>query len=286
MRFVAWERDGIHGLAVSRGSAFVELKNLDLMTILRAGPAGLAQARTLSETAPVLELNGLQYLPPLSAPAKIVCVGMNYQDHAAENNLKAQTHPTFFLRVASSLIGHQQPLIRPSVSEQLDYEGELAAIIGKPGRHIPLDRALEHVAGYAVFNEASIRDYQLSRGQQWTLGKNFDGTGAFGPYFVTADELPPGARGLRLETRLNGVTVQSTNTDQMIFDVATLITKLSEAMTLEVGDVIVTGTPAGIGLFREPKLWMKAGDVCEVEIERVGTLRNPVSDETLTHRFN
>jgi 2-keto-4-pentenoate hydratase/2-oxohepta-3-ene-1,7-dioic acid hydratase in catechol pathway len=177
------------------------------------------------------------------------------------------------------LIAHGAPLIRPIVSEQLDFEGELAAIIGKPGRHIPVDQALDHIAGYAPFNEASIRDYQIARGQQWTLGKNFDGTGAFGPEFVTADELPPGAKGLHLETRLNGTVVQSANTDDLIFDIATLVSRLSEAVRLETGDVIVTGTPAGIGLFRKPQLWMKPGDVCEVEIERVGLLRNPVADE-------
>jgi 2-keto-4-pentenoate hydratase/2-oxohepta-3-ene-1,7-dioic acid hydratase in catechol pathway len=263
-----------------RGSELVELKGLDLMSVLSAGQDGLDRARSLSAHGAPVDLTGLEYLPPLSNPPKIVCVGMNYQDHAAENKIAVQAHPTFFLRVAKSLIGHEQPIIRPFVSEQLDYEGELAAIIGLPGRHIPIARALDHVAGYAVFNEASIRDYQVGHGQQWTLGKNFDGTGAFGPSFVTADELPPGGKGLRLETRLNGVVVQSANTQQMIFDVATLISALSEAVTLEVGDVIVTGTPAGIGFFREPKLWMKAGDVCEVEIEGVGMLRNPIRDET------
>jgi acylpyruvate hydrolase len=279
MRFVSWRRNGTKGLGMWRGSELVALEGLDLMSVLSAGQDGLDRARSLSANGAPLDLTGLEYLPPLSNPPKIVCVGMNYQDHAAENKLAAQAHPTFFLRVAKSLIGHEQPIIRPFVSEQLDYEGELAAIIGRPGRHIPIDRALHHVAGYAVFNEASIRDYQVGHGQQWTLGKNFDGTGAFGPSFVTADELPSGGKGLRLETRLNGVVVQSANTRQMIFDVATLISALSEAVTLEVGDVIVTGTPAGIGFFREPKLWMKAGDVCEVEIEGVGTLRNPVRDE-------
>ncbi len=279
MRFVSWKRNGIGGLGAWRGSELVELKSLDLMSILRFNRKELDEVRTLSEDAPALDLAGLQYLPPISNPPKIFCVGMNYQDHAAENKLPPQAHPTFFVRVASSLIGHEQPIVRPLVSEQLDYEGELAAIIGTSGRHIRREMALDHVAGYTVFNESSIRDYQLSRGQQWTLGKNFDGTGAFGPTFVTADELPRGAKGLRLETRLNGTPVQSANTDQMIFDVATLISRLSEAVTLEVGDVIVTGTPAGIGLFREPQLWMKPGDVCEVEIENIGTLRNPVVDE-------
>ena len=164
------------------------------------------------------------------------------------------------------------------VSDQLDYEGELAAIIGKPGRHIPKERALEHVAGYSIFNDASIRDYQM-RGQQWTLGKNFDGTGPFGPELVTADELPPGARGLKLTTRLNGATMQSSNTDELIFDVATLIARLSEALTLETGDVIVTGTPGGIGFFRKPPVYMKQGDICEIEIEAIGILRNRIEDE-------
>jgi 2-keto-4-pentenoate hydratase/2-oxohepta-3-ene-1,7-dioic acid hydratase in catechol pathway len=203
---------------------------------------------------------------------------MNYQDHADENKLKPQTHPTFFARFTSSLLGHQQPILRPTVSDTLDFEGELAAVIGKPGRHIPVEKALDHVAGYSIFNDASVREYQ-SRGQQWTLGKNFDNTGAFGPEFVTADELPRGAAGLKLATRLNGATVQSANTSELIFDVATLISRLSEVTTLETGDVIVTGTPAGIGFFRDPKLYMKPGDVCEVEIEGLGTLRNPIQDE-------
>jgi 2-keto-4-pentenoate hydratase/2-oxohepta-3-ene-1,7-dioic acid hydratase in catechol pathway len=266
-------------LAARRGAELVNLEGLDLLSVLRAGKPGLQQAAARAAKGPALDLAGLQYLPPLANPSKIVCVGMNYQDHADENKLAKQAHPTFFLRVSSSLIGHQQPLIRPFVSEQLDYEGELAAVIGTPGRHIPVEQALDHVAGYAVFNEASIRDYQIGRGQQWTLGKNFDGTGAFGPDFVTADELPPGAKGLHLETRLNGAVMQSANTNDLIFDVATLVSRLSEAMTLQTGDILVTGTPAGIGLFRKPQVWMKAGDVCEVEIEKVGLLRNPVEDE-------
>jgi 2-keto-4-pentenoate hydratase/2-oxohepta-3-ene-1,7-dioic acid hydratase in catechol pathway len=279
MRFVSWKKGSAHGLAARRGADLVNLEGLDLLTILRAGKEGLAQAAAAAEKAPLLDTSGLEYLPPLANPGKIVCVGMNYQDHADENKLAKQAHPTFFIRLASSLIAHGAPLIRPIVSEQLDFEGELAAIIGKPGRHIPVDQALDHIAGYAPFNEASIRDYQIARGQQWTLGKNFDGTGAFGPEFVTADELPSGAKGLHLETRLNGTVVQSANTDDLIFDIATLVSRLSEAVRLETGDVIVTGTPAGIGLFRKPQLWMKPGDVCEVEIERVGLLRNPVADE-------
>jgi acylpyruvate hydrolase len=278
MRLVSWQKNGTRGLAARRGSRLVNLAGLDLMGVLHAGQAGIDRARALSETGPVLDEQALTYLPPLTAPPKIICVGINYWDHARENKLESPAHPTFFARFASSLIGHEQPIIRPTVSEQLDFEGELAVIIGKPGRHIGAEKALEHVAGYAVFNDASVRDYQM-RGQQWTLGKNFDGTGAFGPDFVTADEVPPGGKGLRLTTRLNGATVQSSNTDELIFDVAALISRLSEALTLETGDVIVTGTPGGIGFFRTPKLFMKQGDVCEIEIEGVGTLRNRIQDE-------
>ena len=278
MRFVSWQKNGTRGLAARRGSELVNLEGPDLMSVLRAGRPGLERAAALARTGKALDPAGLEYLPPLTNPPKIVCVGMNYQDHADENKLKPQTHPSFFARFTSTLVGHERPILRPKVSDTLDFEGELAAIIGQPGRHIAVEQALDHVAGYSNFNEASVREYQ-SRGQQWTLGKNFDSTGAFGPELVTADELPPGAKGLRLTTRLNGATVQSANTADLIFDVATLVSRLSEAMTLETGDVIVTGTPAGIGFFRNPKLYMKPGDVCEVEIERVGVLRNPIRDE-------
>jgi len=180
-----------------------------------------------------------------------------------------------FARFASSLIGHGADMIVPRVSRDLDYEGELAAIIGVGGRDILEADALAHVAGYAIFNDGSIRDFQ-HKTPQWTVGKNFDGTGAFGPEFVTADELPPGAKGLMLQTRLNGKVVQRASTDEMIFSVANLVCILSEAMTLEPGDVIVTGTPAGIGAARKPPLYMRDGDVCEVEIEKLGILENPV----------
>ena len=164
------------------------------------------------------------------------------------------------------------------MSGAFDYEGELAAVIGTGGRNIPKTRALNHVIGYAIFNDASVRDYQFKT-SQWTVGKNFDGTGSFGPALVTADELPAGCKGLKLVTRLNGEVVQSAMIDEMVFDVATQISLISEAITLSPGDVFATGTPAGVGLSREPRLWMKAGDLCEVEIDRLGILRNPVVDE-------
>lgn len=261
-----------------RGKDLVKLEGFDMLGLLRAGKEGLERAAAQAASAPVLDPAGLEYLPPLADPPKIVCVGMNYQDHADENKLPPQDYPTFFVRFTQSLLGHEQPMLRPKISDTLDFEGELAVVIGKPGRYISKENALDHVWGYALFNDGSVREFQ-GRGKQWTLGKNFDRTGGFGPELITADELPPGGKGLHLETRLNGKVVQSANTSDLIFDIPTLISRLSEATSLEVGDVIVTGTPAGIGFFRKPPLYMKPGDVCEVEIEKLGILRNPIADE-------
>lgn len=216
-------------------------------------------------------------LPPLSNPEKIVCIGLNYKDHSAESGFKQPEYPTVFGRFNSSLIAHGAPILRPAFSEQLDYEGELAAIIGKTARDAAEEDALDHIAGYSVFNDGSIRDYQF-KAPQWTPGKNFDDTGAFGPDFVTADDLPPGCEGLRLQTRLNGQVVQDASISDMVFPVAKLVAILSQFMTLKPGDVIVTGTPSGVGLARKPPLFMKHGDTVEVEIDRVGLLRNPVRD--------
>lgn len=261
-----------------RGKDLVKIEGFDMLGLLRAGKEGLARAAAQAASAPVLDPTGLEFLPPLADPPKIVCVGMNYQDHADENKLAAQDYPTFFVRFTQSLLGHEQPMLRPKISDTLDFEGELAVIIGTPGRYISKEEALDHVWGYALFNDGSVREFQ-GRGKQWTLGKNFDRTGGFGPELITADELPPGGSGLHLETRLNGKVVQSANTSDLIFDIPTLIARLSEATSLEVGDVIVTGTPAGIGFFRKPPLYMKPGDICEVEIEKLGILRNPIADE-------
>ena len=202
-----------------------------LGAILGGGEAGLAAAHDRLLAGREVDLCAVELLPPLPAPGKILCVGLNYVDHSAESGFEPPSYPTLFARFPSSLIGHGAAIVRPQVSTQLDYEGELVAVIGKKGRHIAQAQALEHVVGYSIFNDGSVRDYQ-HKTPQWTMGKNFDGTGAFGPAFVTADELPPGAKGLRLETRLNGQVVQSASTDDMIFDVATLVSILSEAMTL------------------------------------------------------
>ena len=246
--------------------------------VLQANSANLEHVyKQLADAAPV-DLEKVKVLPPLSSPRKVICVGLNYSDHTEESGYEQPDYPTLFPRFASSLIAHEDPIVRPALSDTLDFEGELAVILGSGGRHISKADALGHVAGYALFNDGSVREYQF-KSPQWTVGKNFDDTGAFGPEFVTVDELPSGARGLRIETRLNGEVMQSASTDQLIFDVETLISTISEAITLEAGDVIVTGTPSGIGHARSPKVYMQPGDVCEVEIEGIGILRNPIADE-------
>ena len=238
----------------------------------------LSDAAAVLARAKPVDLDRVTLLPVLSNPGKIICVGLNYADHSAESGFKQPDYPTLFGRFNSSLIAHGAPIVRPKLSEQLDYEGELVAVIGKGGKYITKAQALDHVAGYSIFNDASIRDYQF-KSPQWTMGKNFDDTGAFGPALVTADELPPGCLGLKLVTRLNGRVVQSAMIDDMVFDVATQIALVSEAITLSPGDIFVTGTPSGVGLARKPPLWMKHGDICEVEIDQLGILRNPVVDQ-------
>lgn len=280
MRFVLYRRDGAFALGAVKGTAVFGAKagsalQPDLQALLVAGREAMRQAYNSLLQGEELDPAGIEYLPPLPFPEKIICFGLNYKDHAAESGFEAPKYPALFGRFPSSLIGHGAPIVRPRVSEQLDYEGELVAIIGKPGRNIPKERALEHVAGYSIFNDASIRDYQF-KSAQWMIGKNFDSTGAFGPLFVSSDELEAGAKGLRLKTRLNGIELQNASTTDLIFDVATQVSLLSDAMHLKPGDVIVTGTPSGVGLARDPKIFMKPGDLCEIEIEGIGLLSNPV----------
>ena len=284
MRFISFLDDkGQAALGARQGQELVNLTALGLPAtldeLLRQGEAGMAAAREAAARATLRRpLAGLRYLPPVQNPAKAFAIGLNYLDHAAESNFAAPKHPVVFQRFASSWVAHGQPLIRPHVSTQFDYEAELVAVIGKAGRYIDKEQALAHVAGYSLFNDGSLRDYQ-QRTNQWTLGKNFDASGSFGPEFVTADELPAGAAGLRIQCRLNGQTMQDANTRDMIFDVATLVSACSEAMALQPGDIIITGTPSGIGMARKPPVWMKAGDVCEVEVEKLGVLRNGIVDE-------
>lgn len=283
MRFASYRLAGRTGLALDVDGKWHGLTEGeggypgDLLSLIVAGGNALSRAALALRGAPAVDLDAVELLPPVSSPEKIVCVGLNYKDHSAESGFKQPDFPTIFGRFNSSLIAHGDPILRPEVSEQLDYEGELVAIIGKTARDVPEAQALDHVVGYSIFNDASIRDYQF-KAPQWTPGKNFDDTGAFGPHFVTADELPPGCVGLRLVTRLNGQEVQSATTGDMVFSVAKLVSILSSFMTLVPGDVIVTGTPSGVGVARKPPLFMRDGDVCEVEIERIGTLVNPVRD--------
>lgn len=287
MRLATISRNGKARLVAYRGQDLIDLSAVGpgLPETMAAFIAGGETARTtvaaVLEKAPgsaVLDPERAIFLPVLPRPGKIICVGLNYADHSAESGFKQPDYPTLFGRFSTTLVGHRAPMIRPNLSDQLDYEGEIAAVIGRRGKHVPKAKALDYVAGYAVFNEGSVREYQF-KSPQWTVGKNFDGTGAFGPALVTADELPPGAKGLKLETRLNGQTVQSASTDDMVFDVASLVAIISEAITLEPGDVIVTGTPAGVGGARKPPLFMKPGDVCEVEVEGIGLLVNPIAQE-------
>ena len=279
MRLVNFMKDGRATLGVRDGDDVRVLGSEPLESVLARGVDLLEWARA-NATEEKLPMAGLQLLPPLQRPPKILCVGLNFADHTKESNYEQPAYPTLFLRVNTSLVAHDQPMIRPAVadSEGLDFEGEIAVVLGKGGRHIAKDDALDCVAGYALFNDGSVREYQFKT-PQWTVGKNFDATGAFGPDLITPDELPEGIKGLLLETRVNGKVVQSANTDEMVFDVASLISIISEAITLEPGDLIVSGTPSGIGWARTPRLLMKAGDICEVSVERMGTLRNVIADE-------
>lgn len=282
MRFIRFQQHGRAMLGVLKNGTLMTATSDQgqlLTALVAAGTDALRATHDRLANGEPVDPATIAYLPPFSTPEKIICVGLNYRDHAAESGFQEPPYPALFGRFASSLIGHQAPIVRPSVSSDLDYEGELVAIIGKPGRNIARERALEHVAGYSIFNDASIRDYQF-KSAQWTIGKNFDGTGAFGPSFVTADEVSAGAKGLRLQTRLNGRVLQDASTEDMIFDVATLVSLLSDAVMLRPGDVIVTGTPSGVGLARDPKIYMKPGDVCEVEIEGIGLLSNPVEQQS------
>lgn len=286
MRFVTFKKGGKPTLGIRREGDIVDLSIAsksspqDMKSMLAAGKGAMKKAAAAAKKAPASAVvkGRVSYLPPIVDPGKIICIGLNYRDHAAEANMKEPDYPVLFLRYANSLVGHKQPMIRPKASKHFDYEAELVAVIGKTGRNIPKSKALDYVAGYSIFNEGSLRDFQM-KSSQWTMGKNFDSTGGFGPDFVTEDELPPGGRGLAIKCRLNGEVLQDSNTKNMIFDLKTLVSTASVAMTLEPGDIIVTGTPSGVGFVRKPPIFMKDGDTCEIEIEKIGILENPIKNE-------
>lgn len=287
MRLCMFDKSGSATLGARSGDALLDLSIAapglpgDIMNLLGAGEETMQRLRAAIDSAGSeahVDPSQVRYHVPIARPGKIICLGLNYADHAKEGGHSKPEYPSFFMRGATSLVAHGEPIVRPRVSEQLDYEAELVAVVGQRAHRVSMEDGLDVIAGYSVFNEGSIREYQRKT-SQWTIGKNFDKTGGFGPDFVTADELSPGATGLRIQSRLNGQVLQDANTDDMLFGVAETVALLTECLTLEPGDLLVMGTPAGVGHARKPPLWMKAGDVCEIEIDKVGLLRNPIVDE-------
>jgi 2-keto-4-pentenoate hydratase/2-oxohepta-3-ene-1,7-dioic acid hydratase in catechol pathway len=281
MRFATFQTEGAPSWGLIEGEEAVDLgaalrgRYPDLKSAIAAD--ALDEVAAAAAGAPRHPLSAITWLPVLPNPDKILCVGLNYEMHRKETGRAEVDHPTIFARFANSQIGHGADIVRPRLSHELDFEGELALIIGKPGRHIAREDAFGHVAGYACYNDGSVRDFQRHT-HQFTPGKNFPGTGAFGPWMMTPDEF--GALdGLRLQTRVNGEIVQDATFAQMIFDVPRIIAYCSAFTRLEPGDVIATGTPGGVGAKRTPPLWLKPGDSVEVEIDRLGTLRNGIADE-------
>lgn len=287
MKLLSFTHNNTDKIGLLRNETIIDLSiaapelPTSLVDLLAGGEALLEKAKHAGVAADenaALDEADIEYLPLIPKPPKIICIGRNYAAHAREGGVEPPTYPEIFYRGSTSLLAHNKPIIRPKCSDRLDYEAELVAIVGKKARHVKREDALDIIAGYSMFNDATLRDYQR-KSSQWTIGKNFDHTGAFGPVFVSRDELPDGAHGLRIQTRLNGETLQDANTRDFIFPIDDLVAKLSEAMTLEPGDIIVTGTPSGVGYARTPPIFMKHGDHCEVEIEGIGVLSNTVEDE-------
>jgi 2-keto-4-pentenoate hydratase/2-oxohepta-3-ene-1,7-dioic acid hydratase in catechol pathway len=290
MKIVGFEANNSVRLGVIEGDNVIDLQAADANTpsdlgeVLRRNNGDLNPLADLAKKAPASArrpLAGLKYALPVARPGKIICLGLNYLEHVKEGPQRDNI-PKFisiFLRVLTSFTAHLQPLMRPKVSEQLDYEAEMVAVIGRRAKHLSMDNALSCIGGYSCANEGSVREFQRHT-TQWTMGKNFDSSGSIGPWMVTADELPPGGKGLKIISRLNGKTMQSDNTNNMMFPLAETLMYLTKGMTLEPGDIILTGTPSGVGHARKPDpVWMKPGDVCEIEVEGVGVLRNPIEDE-------
>src|SRR2546429_3149328 len=290
MKIVGFEANGGLHLGVVEGEEIIDLQAVDksipsdLGEILRQSNGDLSGLRDSVKRAGASArrpLKGLKFGLPVARPGKVICLGLNYLEHVKEGSQRDNIpkFPTIFMRGNTSLVPHGQPIIRPKASETLDYEAELIFVVGKRAKHLSLDNAYACIAGYACGNEGSIREYQRKT-TQWDMGKNFDRTGGFGPWMVTADELPPGAKGLKLQSRLNGEVMQSDNTSNMMFPIAETIAYITQGLTLEPGDIVFTGTPSGVGHARKPNpVWMKPGDTCEIDIERVGVLVNPIEAE-------
>jgi len=290
MKIVGFEAaDGLH-LGVVERDQVIDLQAVDksipddLGEVLRRNNGDLSGLKDVAKRAPASArrpLQGLKFGLPVARPGKIICLGLNYLEHVKEGPMRDNLpkFPTIFFRTATSLVPHGQPIVRPKASETLDYEAELIFVIGTRAKHLTMDNAYSCIAGWSCGNEGSVREFQRKT-TQWDMGKNFDRTGGFGPWMVTADEVPPGGKGLKIQTRLNGTVLQSDHTDNMMFPVAETLVYVTQGMTLEPGDICFTGTPSGVGHARKPQLWMKAGDTCEIDIEGVGVLSNPIADET------
>ncbi|MBS4212881.1 fumarylacetoacetate hydrolase family protein [Neobacillus rhizophilus] len=277
MKLVSYQVENQNKFGIAKDNGIVDLtKRVDAADLKSLLAADLAQVSEFESEPVDYTFEEVTFLPVIPKPNKIFCAGVNYDDHRREVNRDKTEKPVIFFRLADSQIGHNEAILLPQESDVLDYEGEVAVIIGKPGRRIPKEQAYEHVAGYACYNDATIRDWQRHT-HQWGPGKNFEGTGAFGPWMVTRDEIEDNEI-LTLETRLNGETLQHTTTDLMIFSIPELIHYVSSFITLVPGDVIVTGTPGGVGFKRNPQVLMKAGDVVEVEVSKLGTLRNQIKE--------
>ncbi len=275
MQFISYLHNDKPGWGLLDNGVIQDLSHYQpsLKAAIQSG--NLTRAASAAATGNTVPLDEIIYLPPIPDPARVICIGQNYAAHRDEMGGDRTAHPLIFTRYPSSVSGHGQPLFKPVESDEYDFEGELAAIIGKPGRRIPPERALDHIAGYSCFMDGSVRDFQVHT-TQYIPGKNFDASGACGPWMIPAAAMPDPNAGYRLETRLNGATVQSTTTDLMLFPIATQIAYISTFTTLEPGDVIATGTPGGVGYKRQPQLFMFPGDRVEVEVEGVGILSNRV----------
>ncbi len=289
MKIVGFTTDAGVRLGIVEDDQVVDLQAVeprlpgDLAAVLSHHAGDLSPLAELARKAPASArrpLAGLAYALPVARPGKIICLGLNYLEHVKEGRYadNLPKFPTLFARGLNSLVAHQQPLIRPLLSETFDYEAEMVVVIGKRAKHMTLANALSCVAGYTCGNEGSIREFQRHT-TQWHMGKNFDHSGSMGPWVVTADELPPGGKGLKIESRVNGKVMQSDNTANMMFPVAETIVYATQGITLEPGDVLFTGTPSGVAHARKPPAWMRQGDVCEIEIEGIGVLCNPIADE-------
>ena len=284
MRLLTFIHDGREQAGVRMHDHVIPLNSVapdlpgSVLGLLAGGHLASLQSKVDAYDGATIAIDEVEYQILIPRPGKVICIGRNYAAHAAEGGAETPTFPEVFFRGPTSLVAHQGMIVRPQCSEMLDFEGEIAVVIGKSCRHATQENALEFIAGYTLFNEATIRNYQKFS-SQWTIGKNFDDTGAFGPELVTSDELSDGIVGMNLMTRLNGELMQDGQTDDLVFPVRALIAILSECMTLEPGDVVVTGTPAGVGFARKPPVWMKAGDTVEIEVPGIGKLVNTIRDE-------